>query len=1250
VTADPSRTLEVDVLANDIFPPGTTPAIEPLRAPPPGVSEKNGIVTIKPGSRGTSLVIPYTDTDGLATSSSDLIVHFQRGFDNPPVTSPVVAKQLPGHQIATADVLKHVTDIDDPTSALKLVSVDGAAASGIHGGTVTLPVGTNPTVWTYHVRDAEGAQATGSIYVGGSSATLPYLKPGSVLHVPLGGSATVNLADYVITPKHNTQPYLTTEKEIFEEPGGMFARTVNTPTQQSLTVRAGNASGPADLIFQVTDTKNLSAKGADTAMITLPVIVGKPTPKLECPVTPISVPESGTVSVDVAAICHVWEDPTNVKPISYSGALAASVQGISLATSGSVIKITAVHANAGAQGTINVGVNGANTAKLPLIITKLPPPTMRPVPQIQAQAGKPVSINLAPYLSNASLPAADFAPAIVRITPTNGGPAASISGTTATFTPPNGEHKTYAYTVAMSDSGVHTSRPLATASLSVVVTDVPSIVTGLRAGAQVQSDQVQLQWNAPDAGGLQITKYVVSDEAGQTTCFNTACTIRGLHNGTTYNFQVTAYNTLGPSKRPSAPASATPDAVPSAVTGLRVSAEADGTVTYQWQQPRGDFSTVTTYLVSGGAASGYQQIQSGARVVTDVVHTPNGTPVSFSVRPVDHLGVEKAGPAVTETSAIASGQPSPPTAPSITGTNVAGGGTKAFTLSWNQVAPNGRGNTYYEVLDSGKPASCVGDAQWFTATTCTVQVPNSGKSYSYQIVAANEAGVPGQNQPIEGTPAGHQSPPSGGAAVIAAGEPASVSVTLKPTGDTGQATLSYTAGASNGGTGTITCVNSSISCSFAVPASGGTGTKAITDLTDGQAYSVELQYCNGANNNQSNSTLQITPCVTSAAASATPYGPILAPTLTASANGTAVTLTGSVDANGGNVSVAIADDGGGESHSCGTAGPTGTIQCSWTESGLRYAATYKYTLTATDASGNSRTAVTAKASATTPQPPAINGTTLTATANGTSITLQGSANGNGLPIAVTIKSSDGNTHTCSGSGTVPCSWTESSLKYQTTYNYTLTAVDASDYKRTSTTASASAKTGDAPAITGATLNGSVNGTSISVNGSVNNGGLAANVVLRDNNTGATGSCSTSGNVVSCSLNESGLNYSTTYNYTLTATDASGYGRAPQSANWSGTTVGPPPPSPTVAVVIGPATSNTAYCNYGSPCNRVEATTANFSGTVTCNITASTYGLAGFTSWTQGPNATSYGNNYQNGGTVTITCTDGTHTASGSGPM
>jgi hypothetical protein len=295
------------------------------------------------------------------------------------------------------------------------------------------------------------------------------------------------------------------------------------------------------------------------------------------------------------------------------------------------------------------------------------------------------------------------------------------------------------------------------------------------------------------------------------------------------------------------------------------------------------------------------------------------------------------------------------------------------------------------------------------------------------------------------------------------------------------------------------------------------------------------------------------------------------------------------------------------------------------------------------------TPVTAPVTTPTPAPvatPPIGTPSANATASGNAITFSGSVNANGNPIALTVTdTTDGVSHACgSGTGVVQCTWVETGLKYKTAYAYTLTASDTSPYNRAPATATASATTGDAPPINSATLSASANGNSTSVSGSANGNGLAITVTITSSD-GQSHSCSGSG-VVDCSWGESGLSYSTAYNYTLTASDVSGNGRAPATATASATT-GPPPGPESVSVARGTA-APTSKCGGASSCYYIQTTTVGFAGTVTCHITASTYGLAGFVSWTQGANATSNGPDAQENKSVTVQCTDGTNTASGTG--
>jgi hypothetical protein len=297
------------------------------------------------------------------------------------------------------------------------------------------------------------------------------------------------------------------------------------------------------------------------------------------------------------------------------------------------------------------------------------------------------------------------------------------------------------------------------------------------------------------------------------------------------------------------------------------------------------------------------------------------------------------------------------------------------------------------------------------------------------------------------------------------------------------------------------------------------------------------------------------------------------------------------------------------------------------------------------------TPVTAPVDTTTPAAtPAIGTPSATATASGNTITFSGSVNANGNAIAVTVTdTTDGTSHVCgNGTGLVQCTWVEAGLKYKTVYYYTLTATDTSGSGRATVSAQTSATTSATPPpIQTPTLSGTVSGNSISVSGSVDDGGLAASAVLRDNTDGATGSCTTSGSIISCTLNEASLSYSTNYSYTLTATDASSYGRASTVTSWSGTTGPPPSGTPSVSVARGTA-APTSKCGGASSCYYIQTTTANFPAGVTCQITASTYGLAGFVTWTQGANATSNGPDAQENKSVTVQCSGGGVTASGTG--
>jgi hypothetical protein len=119
-----------------------------------------------------------------------------------------------------------------------------------------------------------------------------------------------------------------------------------------------------------------------------------------------------------------------------------------------------------------------------------------------------------------------------------------------------------------------------------------------------------------------------------------------------------------------------------------------------------------------------------------------------------------------------------------------------------------------------------------------------------------------------------------------------------------------------------------------------------------------------------------------------------------------------------------------------------------------------------------------------------------------------------------------------------------------------------------------------------------------------------------------------------------IGWSSTGNYVVTVSDTALWpgqtsARASKSASASTTT---PSVAPTVTVSKGASAVGQAGCTDPS-CAFIVATTANFPGTVTCSVSATDHGTAGFITWTQGGTATKQSPDYFGwpNGWVEVTC-------------
>jgi hypothetical protein len=335
---------------------------------------------------------------------------------------------------------------------------------------------------------------------------------------------------------------------------------------------------------------------------------------------------------------------------------------------------------------------------------------------------------------------------------------------------------------------------------------VPGAPSGLTAAAAptagVGSGQVKLTWNAPANNGAAITDYTIESSANGGTTWttvndgvSTATTtmVSGLTNGTQYSFRVAARNAAGSGA--SSPAiTATPLGAPGAPSGLTAAVApttsvGSGQVKLTWNPSQDNGVAITDYVIEFSANGGttWTTVNDGMSTATTTMvgGLTNGTQYSFRVAGKNAIWISPWTPAITATPAWVPGAPSGLTA-AVAPT--AGVGSGQVKLTWNAPASNnGAAITDYTIESSangGTTWTTVNDGV-STATTTTVSGLTNGTQYSFRVAARNAAGSGASSPAVLATPLGPPGAPSGVQAVT-------------PDWDTTQATLTWSAPASNG--------------------------------------------------------------------------------------------------------------------------------------------------------------------------------------------------------------------------------------------------------------------------------------------------------------------------------------------------------------------------------------------------------------------------------------------------------------------
>ncbi|GLZ40410.1 Ig-like domain-containing protein [Actinokineospora sp. NBRC 105648] len=897
VTAAPGIRLAIDVLANDLRAPGDTVRVGPLaeRNPglPPDVSlnADTGLVELTaPELTGKPLVVSYASTGGFGEASiATLTVRSQKDYNVPPIAGDTYANPGPGAGTVEVDVLAAAGDVDGAPEDLTVPQVFDPKAT-VSGGKITIPVLDQPRTVAYEVRDGGGASALGLVHVPAAGNGAPYGKAEQSIEVPADGSKTVSIADYVVDPAGKPVKLTLTERISASPSIGLKVR--NEGDQGLVLTAVPGYNGPAAVTFQVT---NGTLTEGTTAYITVPVQVGPDVPILRCPNGPITLIAGGTtVGMNITSVCHVWTaKPGGAADLKYTARWKAEPGGVDIAGQGSgTIRLTASGAaRPGANGVLEVGVDGSPGAPTPLTVRVIavPAPSVSPVSIDGVKAGETAVVDVSAYVRSRLR---DPVVSVLSVRQVDGMSASSTSdGSTVRITPGGDAHGSMSFEVTVTDvADRNRNDRKVPGRITLRVLGVPDAPGTPVPGRTTLSKVVELSWTTPANNGAPIETYEVGYDGGTQSCAGSPCSITGLTNGREYSFSVKARNLVGWGKPSGRSAGAKPDEVPGAVGGLTASRPQDGSVLLDWTPPKNEGSAVTRYEITW-TGGGRTTASSGATSAT-ASGLDNDTVYTFTVVAVN---AEGPGPA-TSTTGQSAGAPSRPNAPTFTAAQSADQSSRAVQVSWGAVSANGPGPVTYTVqrTGGGRDKTVCRNA---TATSCADDgLANDGTIYTYTVTASNSA--PGE----------HVSAPSPGAQMEATATPDPFGAyEAEATGVDGQAKITFDAPASHGRTNTVTCSwGGGNSCgTWTFPPDGrNNASYTINGLPNGELTKIALRTCNGSGGG----AYAGDPCNVPASQDVTAYGPMKDLVVTTSTSGKDVNWSISVNANGKPATVRVQTD------------------------------------------------------------------------------------------------------------------------------------------------------------------------------------------------------------------------------------------------------------------------------------------------------------------------------------------------------
>ena len=279
----------------------------------------------------------------------------------------------------------------------------------------------------------------------------------------------------------------------------------------------------------------------------------------------------------------------------------------------------------------------------------------------------------------------------------------------------------------------------------------------VRYRAQNSDDSWPSTWNFHAHTGTATTT-IINNLTSSTAGSGATTTIRAQANGTAYQVQVRAANSVGDGGWSPQP----PDAP--AAPSLTAANEA---LVVSWSAPAANGSAITDYDVRyrvkdtdqntiGNQPGNWQsQPHTGAAVTTAISGLTNGTVYQVQVRAANSVDV--GGWSLSAQAIPAAQPPDAPAAPSLTAAN------EALVVSWSAPAANGSAITDYDVryrvkdtdqnTIGNQPGNWQSQPHTGAAVTTAISGLTNGTVYQVQVRAANSVGVGGWSLLANATPA-----------------------------------------------------------------------------------------------------------------------------------------------------------------------------------------------------------------------------------------------------------------------------------------------------------------------------------------------------------------------------------------------------------------------------------------------------------------------------------------------------------------